>query len=291
LAEEWTCEANPETVHPQLASMLRESGVDRISLGAQSFQARVLESLGRDHDPRHVESAIETLRTAGFEELSVDLMFAAPQQTIEDLDRDLDRVLEFGLPHLSAYCLSYETGTPLTQRWQQGRVPRASEDHELRLYRRIRERLTAAGYRHYEISNYALPGHECKHNLVYWMGRPYYGFGLGAGSYEGGVRRTNTRNLHAYLGPWPGPDRPPHDAEELPDLERARELVVLGLRLADGVEHARLESETGFAFEDLYDLALIQRWQDLGLVELDAAGLRCTPAGFEVADSLFADLV
>lgn len=288
---EWTCEANPETVTPERARLLSQAGVNRVSLGAQSFQLETLRSLGRDHAPRDVFRALDVLREEGLDNLSLDLIFAAPGQTRAQLDRDLDVLLDLDLPHVSAYCLTYESGTPLTQQWQQGRVAKASEDTELLLYRRIQRRLGEAGYQQYEISNYARPGFECQHNQVYWRAESYYGLGLGAGSYEHGVRRTNTRNLHEYLGPWPEPHRPPHESEELDRPARAREQVVLGLRTAEGVALPRLNDETGHTLGDLYEPGTLERFQELGFLLRDETSMRLTLRGFEVADSILSELV
>ena len=205
---EWTCEANPESVTPAKARLLRDAGVDRVSLGAQSFDPSVLAALGREHAPDHVFRALEILREAGFERLSLDLMFAAPGESTAQLERDLATLArladprELGLEHVSAYCLTYEPGTPLTRLRGEGRVTPQTDEVELVQYRLVRERLTAAGLAHYEISNFARPGRESRHNLVYWRAEEYYGVGLGAGSYEHGTRRSNTRALDQYLGEW-----------------------------------------------------------------------------------------
>ncbi len=292
---DWTCEANPESVTPAKARLLREAGVNRVSLGAQSFQAEVLQALGRDHAPPHVFKALELLRTAGFRRLTLDLMFAAPGQTLAQLDADLEQLTALQLDHVSAYCLAYESGTPLTRMRSEGRVTPHDDDTELLHYRRVREQLAAAGLAHYEISNYARPGEESRHNLVYWRGEEYYGLGLGAGSYEHGTRRTNTRVLADYLGAWPaaldGAPRPPHEAETLEPAAKARERAILGLRLRAGLDPAAFAAASGFSLEQLYREGEIDSLIARGVLERAASRVRLTERGLELADEVFVELV
>jgi oxygen-independent coproporphyrinogen III oxidase len=288
---EWTCEANPESVTPAKARMLRDHGVNRVSLGAQSFQDSVLQSLGRDHAPRHVFHALELLRDAGFERLTLDLMFAAPGETTADLERDLATLTSLGLDHVSAYCLTYEAGTPLTRMRAEGKVTPQEDDEELVQYRLVRERLATAGLAHYEISNYARPGQESRHNLVYWRGEEYFGVGLGAGSYEHGTRRTNTRVLAEYLGDWRGEAFPPHEAETLEPAAKARERVILALRLRAGLDPADFARQSGFALAELYRGGELDRLERAGLLERADGRVRLTARGLELADEVFVDLV
>jgi oxygen-independent coproporphyrinogen-3 oxidase len=296
--QEWTCEANPESVTPEKARLLREAGVDRVSLGAQSFDPAVLRALGREHEPAHVFRALSILRDAGFRRLSLDLMFAAPAETRAQLEADLAQVARLDLEHVSAYCLTFEPDTPLTRLRAQGRVTPQPDDEELAQYRIVRARLAAAGLPPYEISNFARPGCESRHNLVYWRGEEYFGVGLGAGSYEHGTRRSSTRDLARYLGEW-GRDEatgapslyPPHEAETLPPDARARELVILGLRLRGGVDPRELVERGGFSLDDLYREGAVDRLLDRGLLEWHDGRLRLTERGVELADEVFVELV
>lgn len=288
---EWTCEANPESVTPTKAALLREHGVDRVSLGAQSFQPTVLAALGRDHAPAHVFRALELLRAAGFRRLSLDLMFAAPGETVADLERDLATLTTQQLDHVSAYCLTYEAGTPLTRMRAEGRVTPQDDDAELVQYRIVRERLAAAGLDHYEISNYARAGAESRHNLVYWRGEEYFGIGLGAGSYEHGTRRTNTRLLSGYLGEWGSAHHPPHEAETLEPEAKARERAILGLRLRAGLDRAAFAQASGFTLEQLYREGELESLARRGVLDLAADRVRLTPRGLELADEVFVELV
>jgi oxygen-independent coproporphyrinogen-3 oxidase len=289
--EEWTCEANPESVTPAKARLLRDAGVDRVSLGAQSFDGQVLAALGRDHAPEHVFRALEILRDAGFERLTLDLMFAAPGETEAQLRSDLAQLAALELDHVSAYCLTYESGTPLTRMRAEGRVTPESEDVELVQYRLVRELLGAAGLAQYEISNFARPGCESRHNLVYWRGEEYFGVGLGAGSYEQGTRRSNTRLLDDYLSDWRGSPYPPHEAETLEAAAKARERVILGLRLRRGIDAAAWRERTGFTLAELYPGGEIERLVAQGLLEPAERSLRLTERGLELADEVFVVLV
>jgi len=288
---EWTCEANPESVTPAKAALLRAHGVDRVSLGAQSFQPSVLAALGRDHAPDHVFRALDVLRAAGFSRLTLDLMFAAPGESVADLERDLATLDALRLDHVSAYCLTYETGTPLTRMRAEGRVTPQDDDAELVQYRLVRQRLAAAGLAHYEISNYARRGEESRHNLVYWRGEEYFGLGLGAGSYEHGTRRTTTRLLSQYLGDWDGSPWPPHEAETLDPAAKARERVILGLRLRAGIDPHEFTRERGGALADLYRDDELESLRRRGLLESREGRLRLTDRGLELADEVFVELV
>lgn len=288
---EWTCEANPESLTPVKARLLREHGVDRVSLGAQSFQPDVLAALGREHAPEHVFRALELLRDAGFARLTLDLMFAAPGERDAQLETDLATLASLHLDHVSAYCLTDEPGTPLTRLRAEGRIVARDEETELRQFRIVRERLAAAGLVHYEISNYARPGEESRHNLVYWRGEEYFGLGLGAGSYEGGTRRSTTRRLADYLGPWSEPHRPPHEAETLAPDARARERVILGLRLRAGIDVERFAAGAGPSLAQLYRAGELDALLRRGLLERAGARLRLTERGIELADEVFVELV
>jgi oxygen-independent coproporphyrinogen III oxidase len=195
---EWTVEANPGTLDAKKADVLLEAGVDRISLGAQSFQKRLLEVLEREHGRDQVEAALEVVRPR-FARWSLDLIFGVPGSTHLEWCEDLEIALSLGADHLSCYGLVFEKGTPLWSRQQSGLVEPLGEDLERRMYETTIERLAQAGLAMYEISNFARPGHESRHNLVYWSNDAYFGFGVGAARYVRGTRSTNTRDLPAYL--------------------------------------------------------------------------------------------
>lgn len=196
---EFTVEVNPEDVSDRLCRLLADCGVNRVSMGIQSFDARELKTIGRRHSPDDALRALERLRSAGLENISGDLIFGLPGQTLQSWERSLGRLLGLGLPHFSAYLLSYEEGTRLFRWLEAGRVEEASEEFVTEMYRLLIGEARRGGYSHYEISNYSLPGREALHNTNYWRSRPYLGLGPGAHSFDGLVRRYNPSSLKEYL--------------------------------------------------------------------------------------------
>lgn len=228
VVQEFSVEANPGTVDEAKLDLLKRHGVNRLSIGVQSFDFQCLETLGRIHTAEQAEAAFRLARAAGFENISLDLMFGAPGQTMEMLDADLERALALGPEHIAIYNLMYEEGTPLTER----NPPRLDEGLEREMYDRIRARLKEAGFVHYEISNFARPGFECRHNLLYWTGGEYIGCGPAAHSHRQGVRWANVADLENYCA-----NGPRREFEERLDPEaKERETLVMGLRLLAGVE-------------------------------------------------------
>ena len=287
---EWTVEANPGTLDTAKADVLAEAGVDRVSLGAQSFQADLLRVLERDHGRRHVEQALELVRPR-FARWSLDLIFGVPGSTVDTWRADLEIALGLGPAHLSCYGLVFEKGTALWHERQSGRVEPVDEETERTMYEWTIERLGAAGLDMYEISNFAVPGHESRHNLAYWSNDAYFGFGVGAARYLRGVRSVNTRDINAYLRriesgmPATGP------TEELSAEDRARETAILMLRRTRcGIERSDFELRTGF---DLDSLALdtITRYQMRGLLEDNGRRVRLSHEGLFVADQILCDFL
>jgi oxygen-independent coproporphyrinogen III oxidase len=287
---EWTVEANPGTLDTAKADVLAEAGVDRVSLGAQTFQADLLRVLERDHGRRHVEQALELVRPR-FARWSLDLIFGVPGSTIDTWRADLEIALGLGPAHLSCYGLVFEKGTALWHERQSGRVEPVDEETERTMYEWTIERLGAAGLDMYEISNFAVPGHESRHNLAYWSNDAYFGFGVGAARYLRGVRSVNTRDINAYLRriesgmPATGP------TEELSAEDRARETAILMLRRTRcGIERSDFELRTGF---DLDSLALdtITRYQMRGLLEDNGRRVRLSHEGLFVADQILCDFL
>jgi oxygen-independent coproporphyrinogen-3 oxidase len=275
-AEEVTVEANPETVTPELARGLREAGVTRVSLGAQSFRPHLLRVLERRAGPEHVRRAFAHLRAAGFDNLSLDLLYGIPGQTVPDLEADLAAALALGPEHLSCYELEAKPGTRFTHAWgaELARQAEAMEDY----FERVVATLTAAGYRWYETANFCRDGRRARHNLAYWLGRDYLGIGVGAVSTIGHERRRNTPRLARYLaGAY---DR---EIEELDDGTRARERVLLGLRLDDPLPLAGLEHAL-----DPTGLARVER---LGLAARGQGTLTLTARGRFLGGAVTADLL
>jgi oxygen-independent coproporphyrinogen-3 oxidase len=288
--QEWTVECNPATVSAEYAEMLRECGVNRLSFGAQSFDPRELRVLERHHDPADVPRSIELARAAGFRRLNVDLIYAVPGQGLDSWRRSLDQALGLGTEHLSCYGLTYESNTPMAVRKRLGLVTAVDERIELQMLHETRGRLAGAGYRAYEISNYARAGAECRHNLMYWEGGNYIGLGPSAASHVQGWRWKN----RAHLGEWElavmAGGVPATEAERLTPWQRAGELVMLQLRLARGVRFADVENRTGVDPRERYRLAL-RHLSGIGLIDANETGFALTERGIDVADAVAAEFV
>jgi oxygen-independent coproporphyrinogen III oxidase len=267
-AAEVTVEANPETVTPGLAALLREHGVDRVSLGAQTFQPRLLATLERRARPDDVRRAFAALRAAGFDNLSLDLVYGIPGQTPGDLDADLAAALELGPEHVSAYELEAKPGTRFTH--AHGSALALQADAMEGYFERVVEVLTQAGYRWYETANFCrrdtardLRAH---HNLGYWSGSDYLGLGIGAVSTVAGTRWRNAPSLGRYVGDLGRGERPRRETEPLDDAVRARERLLLGLRLDEPVLVEGLDG--------VLDADAVARLERLGLVRLLEHGRR-----------------
>lgn len=242
---EWTCEANPGTLTDEKISVLRGSGVNRVSLGVQTFDERQLELLGRTHTAKAVRDTVVHLRDAGVENLSLDLMYGLPGETMHTLERDIEELLMLQPEHISAYALSVEQNTPIEEDVDRGLLTMPDDDLCAGQYEMVCRLLKAAGYRHYEISNFALPGRECRHNLLYWGSGNYYGCGPAAHSHINGERWGNVTDIHVYSQRLSGALSPCGFRERLAPEARARELLIMGLRRLNGVYPDRIMDLTG----------------------------------------------
>lgn len=287
---EWTCESNPGTLTEEKVALLLEAGVNRFSLGVQSFDTGTLEFLGRIHSAGEARAGFRLLRRMGVANINLDLIYGVPGASIDVVRRDLDALLELGPDHAACYCLIFEDGTPLTELRNKGFVKEVDDDTELEQYTLVRETLAAGGYRHYEISNFARPGFECRHNLLYWSGGAYLGVGPSAHSHWAGARWGNVRDLDVYIRRLAAGESPRAFTERLEPEAKARETLVMALRRLDGVSADEFRAATGFAYRALCGdtLAWMQRE---GLVEDDGARLRLTERGLFVSDAVFAELV
>ncbi len=253
---EWTIECNPGTVSPASCDRLLELGFDRISLGVQSFHDHHLKRLGRIHSSEDSLRSYEWFRGAGFENISLDLMFGLPDQTLKEWRTDLKRALQLGPEHLSLYSLSIEPGTPFGHLLEIGALPETSDDQVADMYEMAMDLTQAAGYGQYEISNYALPGYECVHNLAYWTNSPYLGFGLSAASYAEGVRWTNVCDWEAYFEGAAQGTIPSGSSERLQWNLAMGEEIMLGLRMGQGISTERLAGKYRCDFEGLFRLSI-----------------------------------
>ena len=238
---EVTIEVNPDDVTPSWMEALRQTPVNRISMGVQTFSDDLLQLLNRRHTSKQALQAVQLFREAGYENISLDLIYGLPNQTLEDWKNDVQQLLKLDVPHLSAYALSYEEGTPLHQMLQEGKVSETSEELSRRMYEYLMDEAEAAGWEHYEISNFAKPGMRARHNSSYWDGSPYLGLGPGAHSYDGvNVRRSNSTSLKEYVQ---AIGDVPHQTEVLTPQEQYDELVMTRLRTASGLSLSILTPE------------------------------------------------
>lgn len=310
---EFTVEANPETVTPELMKQLSGGGVNRVSIGAQSFQRESLEALERWHDPDNVPRAVEACRAAGIDNLSLDLIFAIPGQTLAMLDDDLSRLIALRPTHLSTYGLTYEPRTPLTARLRLGQVTAIDEDTQRAMYAHVLDRLEREGFEHYEVSNWSWKGSgtrdrgsanafdsqpdprslipdprtfRCAHNLAYWRNTHWIGVGPGAASHVAGHRWRNAPNLTTYLAQSPTP--PVEDVEHLPPDQHVGERLMLGLRLSEGLPLDWINQNLA---PDDRRRAAIDEMVQIDMLERTDTHLRLTRQGLFVADSVIAKLL
>jgi oxygen-independent coproporphyrinogen-3 oxidase len=287
---EWTVEANPGTLDREKVEVLAQAGVSRISLGAQSFQPALLRALERNHDPHEVHRAVELLHPH-FARWSLDLIFGVPGETVAACEADIVEALSLGPPHLSCYGLVYEKGTTLWKQWQAGQVAPVKEELERAMYETVIDRLEEAGLMMYEISNYARPGEECRHNMVYWANDAYFGFGLGAARYIDGERSVNTRDLPAYLKRIEAGEDATGPVEKLEPEARARETAILMLRRTVlGIDRDDFHRRTGYSLCGLLGPE-IERYVGEELLEDDGVRVRFTREGRFLADRVLCDLV
>lgn len=282
---EFTVEVNPDDVTTELAQGLARLGVNRISMGAQTFDDRRLRFLHRRHRAADVGRAVSRFRQAGISNISVDLMYGFPGETLEQWDSDIAAALQLDVEHLSAYCLSYEEGTPLMRMLEQGRVKDVTDETSLLMYERLIDRLTAAGYEHYEISNFALPGLRSKHNSSYWTDTPYLGLGAAAHSYNRVSRQWNVSNLDDYIAEI-GQGRIPAEMEQINEATHYNDLVTTALRTREGLPLAQLPEHFR-----VYALDSAQSYLATGQLELADDHLRLTRKGLFVSDRIMMELI
>jgi oxygen-independent coproporphyrinogen-3 oxidase len=264
--------------------------VNRVSIGVQSFVAAEIAVLGRRHTIEDVRAAVGSARAAGIEEVSLDLMFAVPGQTLESWRASLRAAIDIGVDHISTYGLTIEPGTPY-ESWRD-REPSvfADDTHEAELYSLAIDELADAGFEHYEISNFARPGHRCAHNANYWANGEYAGLGVGAAAYRNGVRRTHTRDLREYMNAALENAEIPGISEELAGAQRAGEAVMLALRTSQGVSFEGFKDRYGLDFLEFY-APVIDRCVGDGVLHVDATHARLTRRGRFMANDVCAAFV
>lgn len=290
LAAEVTTEANPGSVSLEYLERLRAMGVNRLSFGVQSFDDGELQMIGRTHSAEEAREAIRLARAAGFANISLDLIASLPEQKMETWRRNLDEAFALVPDHLSVYLLELYKDAPLLHRINRGELRAIDDELTVAMYFELMDEAARRGFEHYEISNWARPGFESKHNLKYWTGAPYWAFGVSAAGYDGLSRWSNTRNIHEYIEKIERGESPVAEQTELDDEDRQSEAIFLKLRLKNGVNLTEHQTRFGVNIRNRYRDEL-ERLQEAGLVELSEANLRISRAGTVLANEVFAAFV
>ncbi len=288
--EEITIEANPDDLTDDYVSMLRTLPVNRISMGVQTFNDRKLHFLNRRHDAAEAIAAVERCRKAGFDNISIDLIYGLPDETAAEWRNDLRTATALGVEHISAYSLTYEEGTPIYNMVERRDIKPVGEDTSLEFFGMLRSELIDAGYEHYEISNFCKPGHQAVHNSSYWHGVPYLGLGAAAHSYNGSTRREwNVASLTKYVESIES-GRRDYGFEELDGQTQYNEFVMTGLRTSRGISLSELSARFGTKLYD-YCLDMSRQYLSSGKMLIDGDRLHLTPAGIFISDTIISDLM
>lgn len=283
---EYTVESNPDGVSPEKLDIMKAGGVNRVSFGVQSFDDGLLERIGRTHREAKVA---ETLDHAAkrFDNISVDLMFGLPNQTLEQVKYDVERALRLPITHISSYSLILEPHTVFAIQERKGKLPLPTQDLEADMYRLMIETIEAGGLKQYEISNFSLPNRESRHNRVYWENDEYYGFGAGSHSYINQTRRANIAPIPHYIK---AEGLPVRNETPLTIVERMEEEMFLGLRMKEGVSEKHFEGKYGLSLDKVFGKT-IAKLLPRGLVERTATHIRLTDAGVPLANEVFAEFI
>jgi oxygen-independent coproporphyrinogen-3 oxidase len=286
---EFTVEANPADVDQEMIETLSASGVTRLSLGGQSFQAEKLRLLERDHEAADIRQVVAAAHGAQMQ-VALDLIFATPGENLEAWAADLDQAIALEPEHISTYGLTFERGAAFWGRKLRGELAELDEGLQRDMYGLAIDRLAAAGYEQYEVSNFAQPGCRSRHNQVYWSGDGYFAYGPGAARYIDGVRETNHRSTTTYLRRVLAGESPVAEREQLSPEARARELLVFGLRRIDGVSRCEFRVRTGFDCDELV-AAPLRKFVELGLLADDGERVRLTREGLFVSDAIWPEML
>ena len=284
-AAEVTVEANPLDVTAEFVAACREIGVTRVSLGGQSLDAATLKALDRDHAPSDVRAAVARLLDAGLV-VNLDIMTAAPGQTLAGVEADLAAAVALGVQHVSVYCLTWEQGTAFESARRRGDLVPAEESLERAMFEAAIDALEGAGFEHYEVSNFARPGFRCRHNEAYWECRPWEAFGPGAARFDGRTRITNHRSTVTWINKMLAGDDATGDVDAMTPEQAARERIVVGLRRRDGLSRDAFRAASGFDLDALAGDA-IAGWITEGFATDDGRRVRLTRAGLLVSDALW----
>jgi putative oxygen-independent coproporphyrinogen III oxidase len=287
---EFTIEANPETTHAALLQVMKEGGVNRISFGAQTFHPDLLAQIGRLHGVKEIERSVRQAREVGFQNVSLDLMFGLPQQTVADMRETLDRAVALQPEHFSCYQLKVEEGTRFHHLYLRNQLPLPSEEDELEMYQLLRKYLAQHDYVQYEVSNFAKAGYESRHNSVYWLNQAYYGLGAGAHGYMNQVRHANLKGVKAYIHQIGQGRRPVSEEHVVNRSEEMENFMILGLRLLRGVSCARFASLYHVPIDSVFASVLPHLVQQ-GLIQFQGDRTCLTEKGLLFGNDVFASFI
>ena len=282
--EELTIEANPGDLDEDKIAVLKQSPVNRVSLGVQTFDDKMLKKIGRSHLEKDIYENIDRLKLAGFDNISIDLIYALPGQTMAQVKDNVAKAISLDIPHMSLYSLILENHTVFMNRMRRGKLPLPKEELEAEMFEYIIAELERAGFEHYEISNFSKPDFESRHNLMYWDNAEYYGIGAGASGYVNGVRYKNHGPIRHYLNAVEARNARITE-EHLSQREQMEEEMFLGLRKKSGVSMARFEEKFGRSFDGLYG-EIIRDLVQQGLMQIDGDRVRMTKRGLFLGDTV-----
>ena len=282
--EELTIEANPGDLDEDKIAVLKNSAVNRVSLGVQTFDDKMLKKIGRSHLEKDIYENIDRLKLAGFDNISIDLIYALPGQTMEQVKSNVAKAIALDIPHMSLYSLILENHTVFMNRMRRGKLPLPKEEVEAEMFEYIIAELEHAGFEHYEISNFSKPGFESRHNLMYWDNAEYYGIGAGASGYVNGVRYKNHGPIRHYMKAVEAGNARITE-EHLTLREQMEEEMFLGLRKKTGVSKVKFEEKFGTSFEDLYG-QVVRDLCHQGLLQVEGQQLRMTKKGLFLGDTV-----
>ncbi|WP_198510295.1 radical SAM family heme chaperone HemW [Bacillus solitudinis] len=284
--EEYTVEVNPDSCDESKLIVLKEAGVNRLSMGVQSFDQHLLEGIGRTHSKESIKMAIEKCREIGFSNISIDLMFGLPQQSPSQFSATLEQAIALEIEHISAYSLKVEEKTVFYNRLRKGQLPLPTEDDEVMMYEMLQSELMKADFHQYEISNFGKRGYASKHNLVYWNNQEYYGFGAGAHGYVNGVRTQNHGPVSKYIKAINEGKLPYLIEHQVTRVEQLEEAMFMGLRKTEGISKTDFNRRYGFSVEELYSTQL-ENLFERGLLEDKHDFLRLTSEGILLGNEVF----
>ncbi|TLS39426.1 radical SAM family heme chaperone HemW [Pseudalkalibacillus caeni] len=287
---EYTVEANPGSVDEEKLSVLKNAGVNRLSIGAQAFQNDLLKRLGRGHDEQEVVEIVKLAQRMGFDNLSLDLMFGLPDQTMDMFRESIERTIQLDIPHVSSYSLQVEKKTVFYNLFRKDQLPLPTQEEEADMFELLISKLEKAGLQQYEISNFARPGFESKHNMMYWKNEHYYGVGAGAHSYMNGVRRINAGPLKKYIQLVDENGFPYTEENELTTAEKMEEEMFMGLRMKKGVSVERFQEKFNIPLMTVFG-SQIDQLHDKGLINLNKGNISLTEKGLFLGNEVFSEFL